>query len=305
MRTPSPTSRRRFRFTQTFVAAHNALGCAYFNRKEIELARQEFSRAIALDDHLSSSYVNLGRLQLSLREVSAAQSSLEKASSIAPLDDNLLTSLAYVQFLNHDYPAAVRTAQRAHARNHPGSALVHYFAAAACQAQNNLDQTQSELHTFLVEDSNSTFAQIARQTLANIASEGMATTSVSDTTSVSFDAAQNSTRSLRGEKALQDFRKKQQIAEAEAANADCATCYVPDAHPTAESAASSRSAAAPRSNSAFAFHSTAEEVAVFFTATDHGKSVTDLSQQDIVLQDDQKPPAADDVKRLPGSHLGN
>jgi VWFA-related protein len=37
---------------------------------------------------------------------------------------------------------------------------------------------------------------------------------------------------------------------------------------------------------------TTEKVAVFFTATDHGKSVTNLTRDEVTLLDDQKPPAA-------------
>ena len=128
-----------------FVAAHNALGCAYFNLKQNALAREQFARAIELDDHLSSSYVNLGRAELALGTIPAAQAALEKASAISPLDANLLVALAYVQFLNHNYPGAIRTAQQAHSHAHPNAALVHYFLAASWQAQNHLSETQSEL----------------------------------------------------------------------------------------------------------------------------------------------------------------
>jgi VWFA-related protein len=40
------------------------------------------------------------------------------------------------------------------------------------------------------------------------------------------------------------------------------------------------------------FHASTDEVAVFFTATDHGKSVTNLTGKDIGIRDDRKPPAA-------------
>src|SRR5712692_9074314 len=41
----------------SFVAAHNALGIAYLNLGQIQQARDEFARAIALDDHLPNSYL--------------------------------------------------------------------------------------------------------------------------------------------------------------------------------------------------------------------------------------------------------
>ena len=114
-----------------FVAAHNALGCTYFKLKQNDLAREHFARAIELDDHVSSSYLNLGRTELALGDRTQAQAAFEKASSLSPLDANLLVVLAYVQFLNHDYAATIQTAQRAHGRPHPGTATVHYFSAAS------------------------------------------------------------------------------------------------------------------------------------------------------------------------------
>ncbi len=275
-----------------FVAAHNALGCAYFNRKQNDQARAEFTRAIELDDHLSSSYVNLGRAELALGQIPAAQAALEKASAIAPLDANLLVVLAYVQFLNHDYPGAIRTARQAHGRSHPDTALVHYFSAAAWQAQDNLDETQNELQTFLTEDPKSPFAPQAQQIIQQIRSRPATLVAANEGPTVSFDTTTSATASLRGQKVLQDLREKQQVAEAEAEGSNPAATDSggsPVAEPRGPDLSSGD--AHPR-NSSWTFRSVAEEVVVFFTATDHGKSVTNLARDEVNLLDDQKPPAA-------------
>jgi tetratricopeptide (TPR) repeat protein len=47
-----------------FPAAHNALGSAYLNLGQNDQARQEFSKAVSLDDHLPNSHLNLGVAQL-------------------------------------------------------------------------------------------------------------------------------------------------------------------------------------------------------------------------------------------------
>jgi Ca-activated chloride channel homolog len=275
-----------------FVAAHNALGCAYFSRKQVDLALQEFSRAVELDDHLSGSYLNLGRAQLSMGNTSAAQSAFEKASSIAPLDASLINALTYVQFLNHDYAGAVHTAEQAHAHSHPGSALVHYFSAASWQAQNHLDQMQSELQTFLSEDPKSAYAAQARQFLAEIASRQTTTSSAPDAPAVSFDAANSAPRSMRGEQVLQQLREKQQIAEVEKSGPECLACTTPEARAGAPLSGGATNDPRRYDSYGWTLHSRVEEVAVFFTATDHGKSVTDLTLADIAIQDDKKPPAA-------------
>jgi VWFA-related protein len=275
-----------------FVAAHNALGCAYFNQKQYDRARAEFMRAIELDDHLSSSYLNLGRAELALGATPAAQTALQKASEIAPLDAHLLLILAYVQFLNHNYSATIHTAQQAHARSHPGTALVHYFSAAAWQAQNNLDETKEELQTFLVEDPKSPFAELARQIIQQIRLRATKPLVASEGSAVTYDTTTQATASLRGQKVLQELREKQQVAEAEAEGSGTATAEAVNP-PIAETRTPDLgSRGAHRASSGWTFHSTTEEVAVFFTATDHGKSVTNLTRDEVTLLDDQKPPAA-------------
>lgn len=44
----------------SFVAAHNALGSAYISLGQNDNARQEFTQAVTLDDHLPNSHLNLG-----------------------------------------------------------------------------------------------------------------------------------------------------------------------------------------------------------------------------------------------------
>jgi Ca-activated chloride channel family protein len=274
-----------------FVVAHNALGCAYFSVKKYDLAREQFTRSIQLDDHLSSSYLNLGRTELALGKISAAQGPLEKASAIAPLDANLMVSLAYVQYLNHDYSATIRTAQQAHSRSHPDAALVHYFSAAAWQAQNHLEETQSELQTFLTEDPKSAFAEQVRKIIEEINARQEAPSTGSVEPAFSADTTDSSASSLRGQKALQDLREKHQIAEAEAEGSECSTCNPADSR-SVENPASETKELHRDHAGGWTLRSNVEEVALFFTATDQGRSVTDLTQKDVVVLDDQKPPAA-------------
>jgi VWFA-related protein len=270
-----------------FVSAYNALGSTYFNLKKNDLAREQFLHATGLDSHVSASFVNLGRAELALGNLPAAQAAFEKASSVTPLDAKLLLILAYVQFQNHDYVATVHSAEQAHNRPHPGTALVHYFSAASWQAQNRLDQTQTELQTFLNEDPTSPFADGARQALQKIQA-GPVTT---QQTSISYDTSASLTPSYRGLKALQELRQKQQIAEAEAEGSN--TVAMNSGGPLPASPHSSSFPAAPSlPTGGWTLHTKVEEVAVYFTATDHGKSVTDLTRDDIALLDDQKPPAA-------------
>ena len=155
----------------SFVAAHNALGTAHLNLGHNELARDEFARAVALDDHLANSYLNLGCAQLALQQYPAAEDSLKKASSIAPLDLQLLAALAYGAFMNGDYQAVVATARNVHDRKHEGASMVHYFAAGAWEAQGDLPKAQQEMETLLLEDPKSASVAQFRQILDEIKAE--------------------------------------------------------------------------------------------------------------------------------------
>jgi len=136
----------------SFVAAHDALGIAYLNLGQNQQAHDEFARAIALDDHLPGSYLNLGCAQMQLQRYPDAEETLQKASSLAPLDLVLLTALTYAEFKNRDYSGVIATTRRVHHRKHQDTALVHLFAAGAWEAQEHLSEAQDELETLLSED---------------------------------------------------------------------------------------------------------------------------------------------------------
>jgi hypothetical protein len=93
---------------------------------------------------------------------------MQKAAKLAPLDLHLLIAQSYAQLLNKDYDDAIATSQQVHSRKHEGAAIVHYLAAASWQAQDNLQQTQTELGIFLAEAPTSPFADAARQMIAEI-----------------------------------------------------------------------------------------------------------------------------------------
>jgi len=274
-----------------FVSAHNALGCTYFSAGQNDSAVREFNKAIQLDDHLSTSYMNLGRVELALSQTSAAQTALEKAFSITPLNSNVVRALAYTQYLNHDYAGAIQTAQQAHSHTHPGIAVVHYFAAAAWQAQNHLTETRDELETFLTEDPNSPFAEQAKQIIQQIQTAEAQQMLASAARAPVF-SADSSARSLLGEKTLQDLKEKQQIADAEKAEEDSASYGASDtSYPPASERFPDRGRAVLLPTNAWILHSAVDEVAMFFTVTDHGRSVVDLKKSEIAVSDDRKPPA--------------
>jgi Ca-activated chloride channel family protein len=295
----------------SFVAAHNALGSAYMDLQQNEQARTEFDKAIALDDHLPNSYLNLGCAQLALKQYPAAEESLRKASSIAPLDVQLQLALAYGEFENHSYPAVIETAHHVHEHKHKGVALVHYFAGGAWAAQNNLVEAQQEMATVLKEDPKSGSADQIRQILEQLkieqARQAEAKLHPAETLALALDTtnAPPPEQKLRqAQQVLQDIKERTQIAEAEAEPAaTCSDCGAKaGAEPARAEPAVVASGVAPDFSSALkragldspgsTFRAAVDEVTIFFAATDHGKSATNLTASDIVVRDDNRPPHA-------------
>lgn len=159
-----------------FVSAYNALGSAYLSQNQNEQARSQFAQAVALDDHRPNSYLNQGCAELALKEYPAAEGSLRKASSLAPLDARLQLALVYAEFQNHDYAAVIEAARHEAARpadagKHNGAAMIHFFAAGAWEAQGNLGEAQREIEILLKEDPNSPSAGQFRHVLQQLKEE--------------------------------------------------------------------------------------------------------------------------------------
>jgi Ca-activated chloride channel homolog len=283
----------------SFVAAHIALGSAYLSLGQNEQARGEFTQAIALDDHLPNSYLNLGCAQLALKDYPAAEESLRRASSIAPLDLTFLTALAYGELVNHDYPAVLATAHQVHEGKHQGAAIVHYFAAGAWEAQGNLSEAQHEIEVLLKEDPNSPSAEQFRLTLEQIKlgeqaqAEAKLHPAAVQNYSLSAPTPTAAQVSRQAQQVLQDLGEKRQIAEAEAApNPACVDCS-PAGDVESAAVSSSVPVSGPPINNfpGPTLRASVDEVALFFTATDHGRSVMNLNSSDVEVRDDNRPPA--------------
>jgi Ca-activated chloride channel family protein len=282
-----------------FVSAHNALGSAYLDLGRNDQARDEFARAISLDDHLPYSHLNLGRAELALKNFPAAEQSIQKASSIAPLDLHLLATLTYAQFLNHDYKATILTTNRVHGRKHDGVAIVHYYAAAAWQVQGDLLETRRELETLLLEDPKSPAAEQARQLVEQIQKDQEHPPDPSVV--ISYRATPSDVPAAPGElpqvfrKTMQDLRQQKQVAEAEA-KSPCQACPAPQPPALIEAAVASGPNPRPqrpdRAYAAWTLRTKVDEVALFFAATDHGKAVSDLTPAEVEVHDNRQPPAS-------------
>jgi len=274
-----------------YVAAHSALGSAYLNLKQNDKARTEFAKASELDPHLPSSFVNLACAELALMDYPAAEHSMQQASALAPLDLHVLTALSYGQLMNKDYQAAIGTAEKIHAGKHEGFAKIHLYAAAAWQGLLDLAEAKQELKLFLREDPNSpAAAHVADMLRALENSPSVAAPPPQPEVKITYSRNAGENPSSQGQVA----EALRQLVEASKANADSKEDATdmpserPDLPPPASPAAPSRHAADP---SLLTLHSSASEVEVFFAATSHHKSVTDLAVKDVTILDNRQPPA--------------
>ena len=273
-----------------FVSAHNYLGLAYLDLDDSAHAHSEFETAVKLDQKFPGSFVNLGRLELSQSDFVAAEANLQRAAALLPSDPGTLTVLAYAQNGNHQYQEAIQTAARVHELPHKGMGNVHYVAAVAAVALNNLSVAQSELALFLQEDPANSLAPTARYNLdileRNQQKAGQAAGTV---------ATQPTTVAASPPQSLANSgRLKAQLATVadESGGGGCADCAVPNT--VAEASPATASIPAPDVSTGapneWTIRKVVDEVAVFFGVTSGGHSVTDLAISDITVRDDNKPP---------------
>ncbi|HET8823898.1 MAG TPA: VWA domain-containing protein [Terriglobales bacterium] len=272
-----------------FVAAHQSLAAAYLATSRNEEARDEFARAVVLDNRLPSSYFGLGRAELELKHYASAELAEQKAAAMLPMDLKVLSILAYAQLMNRDYPGVIDTAGQIHAHKDPGHAIVHFYAAAAWDAQNQVVKAIDELHTLLKEDSKSEGSIQARTLLARLEHDLQRSNSAPSATLSTDDIVasqrQEARKALEQQIHQETSKQEAQVIEAEAICENCAESTLPATTTRTANSTNVR-------DTGWTLHSNVDEVAVFFVATDHGRPVQSLRQSEITVKDDGKSPAS-------------
>lgn len=263
----------------SYVSVHDALGVTYMDLGQHQHARDEFQAAVSLDSHLPDSFANLSSAELAMGDYSAAQQAIERASSLAPLNLEFLTTLTFAELLNRQYQQAVSTAHQVHERKHDTASIVHYLAGLAWHDQGNSNEMRGELETFLTEDPKNPAAEKARQLLAHIEDPNEARRSLTSTIQMH-------------EPTPAELAEQRQVVEADAMCEGCSDTSGPNTADTAKISRSDGDLPGSSVSSGWILRATVDEVALLFAATDHGKSVTDLTSQDVRIRDNEEPPAA-------------
>lgn len=266
-----------------FVSAHNALGLAYLDQDDPR-AKSEFESAAKLDDKFPGSFLNLGLLALSNKSFKEAESDLEKAAALTPEDPKTLSALAFAQNGNQEYEQVLATAARVHKLDHRGMANVHYIAASAAVALNQLDVVQNQLTVFLGEDPTNPLAPTARQNLA-ILSRRKAGAVVTVAGHGEPQAVQTFPNSDRLKAQLKEAGPEPDSAGCEGCGSPQDTSIVAANTPSSTTLPSSLPAAR-----AWTIRQTVEETALFFAVSSHGHMIDDLTLSDFQVRDNDKPP---------------
>jgi len=265
-----------------FVSAHNALGLAYLDQDDAR-AKGEFETAAKLDDKYSGSFVNLGLLDLSAKDFAGADENLEKAATLRPSDARILSALAFAENGEQQYAKTLATARRVHALDHQGMANVHYIAAAAAVAMNDLDRVQSELNLFLKEDPTNPLAPIAHKNLDVLAQRHAAGAGIGAGGSGGPGQSEPAHTFANSER----LRNELSAVKDESTEAPPAGTALTAA--AANPAGATPSASAPAAR-AWTIHSTVDETALFFAVSSHGHMISDLTEGEVRILDDLKPP---------------
>ncbi|SRR5579872_735699 len=153
-----------------YAEAYNNMGAVYAHLGDRSHEREVLQRAVDLNDHFAAAYVNLARMDIADHDFPSAETRLNKAVSIEPLDTMSLVLLSNVQLMNLKYDEAIATARKVHSMSQAPHAVSHYVAARAFEAEKKPAEALSELQTFLNEEQSGPRADAARKELAALKS---------------------------------------------------------------------------------------------------------------------------------------
>lgn len=160
----------------SYVTAYNNLAVLYGRMNDIPKEEEALQKAVQLDGHFAPALVNYGKLSLRQKDPVKAEALLQKASVSAPGDPQTLMLLAYAEYMNRHFAAAIVSATQAHSAGADHPSFVHYIAARSYQQENQLQQALNQFEVFLNEEPKGPRAEHVRQDIAKIKQAQQAST---------------------------------------------------------------------------------------------------------------------------------
>ncbi|HLI63425.1 MAG TPA: tetratricopeptide repeat protein [Terriglobales bacterium] len=153
-----------------WAIAYNNLGVLYAKTNDIPHEEEALKKAVSLDGHFAPALLNYGKLCIRQKEFPQAEALLEKAVTAEPDDAGTLLLLAYSEYMNRHFDAAVASAHQAHALGADHPSFVHYIAARSYQNEGRQQEALAEFETFLKEEPKGPRADHVRGDIARIES---------------------------------------------------------------------------------------------------------------------------------------
>jgi tetratricopeptide (TPR) repeat protein len=118
---------------------------------------------------MAPAYVNLARLNFLEQDFPGAESLLGKALNLAPAANaDELFLLAYAQISDNHLDEAIATSREGHGMQLKQHAYLHLVAARACERENRIADSISELQSYLNEEPSGTQAEKVRTAMATL-----------------------------------------------------------------------------------------------------------------------------------------
>lgn len=153
-----------------YATAYNNLGVLYAKMDDPAHEEEALKKALAIDPHFVPALTNYGKLCLREKDVPKAEDLFGKAIAAEPDNADTLMLLAYTEYMDRHFDAAITSALRAHtaAGDHPS--FVHYIAARAYQQESKQPQALAQFQQFLKEEPKGPRADHVRADIAKIES---------------------------------------------------------------------------------------------------------------------------------------
>jgi DNA-binding transcriptional MerR regulator len=127
-------------------------------------AEQAYRKAIKLDPSFANAYTNYGNLLFRRGETKHAEAMYKKALQVDPKQPEALYNIGFLKYERGDITEALRSFKRA-IDSDPSFADAHFNAAMVLEELARIEEARTHWETYLVLDSESSWAEIAREHL--------------------------------------------------------------------------------------------------------------------------------------------
>ncbi len=151
-----------------FDWAYNNLGVVEMHKGNTRAARKAFEKAVEINGANPDATRNLARFKLDERDFVGAKDLLQKSLQSEPRNGQTLMLLAFTQYRNNEFDAALANAERVHQGETDAAPYAHLIAARIREQKGDRAGAEKQYQLYLTEAPNSPEAKLAREGLARV-----------------------------------------------------------------------------------------------------------------------------------------